>query len=329
MNSSIRSAGVGTLLLGTSPQLSALRASISRIAPTDLSVLIEGPTGAGKELVAQSLHEQSPGRLNLVSVNVSAIAESMFEDTLFGHIRGAFTGAISHSDGLLGEAHRGTLFLDEIGTLSLSLQPKLLRVLESRRYRQVGGRQDRESDFRLVAASNSSLATAVREGAFRADLYQRLSPIILRIPSLSERRSDIPQLAQYFASSFAARHSRHAILNDSALQSLCRYDWPGNVRELKNVVESALAFADRHVVSTHDIERALEVRIEANGTRDRCPLSRDQLLSTLVECDYDTLRTAAAHDVSRATVYRWMQMLGIDVPRRVRTRTTDSAERYS
>ena len=170
-------------LIGDSTAMHHLRAQITRVASSQIPVLIEGPTGSGKELVAQALHRESERKGPLVAVNVCAIADTMFEDAMFGHVRGAFSGAIGDHTGYLLEAHRGTVFLDEIGSLAIGAQIKLLRALETHEFRPVGARGDRTSDFRLIAATNVPLAKAVSEGAFRADLAFRLSGVVIRVPS--------------------------------------------------------------------------------------------------------------------------------------------------
>ena len=216
--------------IGQSRVMRRLRSDIIKLARADLAVLVQGPTGAGKELVAQALHQCS-GRIGcFVAFNVCAITESMFEDTLFGHVRGAFTGAVSDVPGYLAEADRGTLFLDEVAGLSGAPQAKLLRVLETQEYRQVGGRTNRRSSFRMVAATNVDLHDEVAAARFRADLAYRLCGDVLVVPTLDERREDIPVLAEHFVGQLRRETSRSLGIDAGALTLLASVDWPGNVR---------------------------------------------------------------------------------------------------
>ena len=321
---------IETLLLGESLPMRRLRALIGRVARTPLSVLIQGPTGAGKELVALALHSTSerPGRF--VAFNVCAISESMFEDALFGHVRGAFTGAMADAKGYLAEAHRGTTFLDEVSGLPLAAQVKLLRAIETRQFRPVGGREDVRSDFRTVAATNENLATLVRAGRFRRDLAQRLSGIVLEVPSLSDRLEDVPVLARHFLDAVVPPGTAVA-LTSGALRVLQSYDWPGNVRELRNVVECAAALVESGAIEASDVAGLLRhdavIAGGAPGARDASPL-RQQLLDALEHCAGDVGRVAARLGKHPATIYRLMRRLGIATPKRLRTsdntsRTTD------
>lgn len=311
------------MLIGTSPAIISLRAQIAKAAVSPLPVLVEGPTGAGKELVAQSLHVLSRRRGPLVAINACAIAEGLFESELFGHVRGAFTGALNDRDGYLSEAHNGTLFLDEMASLPLGLQAKLLRVVETRTFRPVGARSDRTSDFRLVAATNRPLGRLIEEGTFREDLAHRLSGLTLRVPPLRDRMEDVVPLALHFGQQFALRGGRIASFSDDAFSELLDYSWPGNVRELRAAIEVAIAMSDRRILSASDIRAQLrDRRMTAHSTTVEDQERRD-LVELLHRCDGDTRAMARALGVDRGTVYRRLKHLGIATPRQRRGGTGD------
>src|SRR5205823_4553965 len=232
-------------LVGRHPEMARLYQLITQIAPTPTTVLITGESGTGKELVARAIHRRSD-RQNapFVAVNVAAIPETLVESELFGHERGAFTGAHARRLGRFELAHGGTVFLDEIGSLRLELQSKLLRVLQEREVERVGGQRPVPVDVRVLAATNANLRAAVRERTFREDLFYRLNVVPLRLPSLRERREDIPHLVEHFVRK-AARDCRRDVrgVSAGALEVLARYDWPGNVRELENVIHRAVVLA--------------------------------------------------------------------------------------
>jgi two-component system response regulator AtoC len=234
------------ILLGRSPGIARLWEQLQRVAPADISVLITGETGTGKELVARILHRLSPrGRNELVALDCNAVAPGTLESELFGHERGAFTGAEARRAGVFELADGATLFLDEIGNLPLDAQAKLLRVLQEREFRRLGGTHLVRSDFRLITATNTDLVAAVRRGAFRDDLLHRLKVVRLHLPPLRERREDIPLLVSHLITR-KRRRLRRAVcrVTYAALDQLCSYDWPGNVRELENVVETAMLECD-------------------------------------------------------------------------------------
>ncbi|MBA3888798.1 MAG: sigma-54-dependent Fis family transcriptional regulator [Acidobacteria bacterium] len=234
------------LLVGDDPSLRKVFASLQRAASTDTTVLIEGESGTGKELFARSLHVLSArAEAPFVAINCAAIPETLLETELFGHEKGAFTGAVGRKLGKFEMAHRGTLFLDEIGDLPLSLQAKILRALEERRFERVGGTASVQIDVRLVAATNRGLRAAVAARRFREDLYFRLSVFPITVPPLRERPSDIPLLARYFVERFCRDLKKKPLaFSDSALEELQAYRWPGNVRELQNCIERAAILAD-------------------------------------------------------------------------------------
>jgi two-component system response regulator PilR (NtrC family) len=232
-------------LLGKSAVMQRTFEMVRKIAPAKTSVLLIGESGTGKELAARALHDLSGRDAGaFVPVNCGAIPEALIESELFGHTKGAFTGATSDKEGLFEAANGGTLFLDEIGDLPLSMQVKLLRVLQERRVKRVGGVQEKEIDVRVVAATNRDLETEVEKGTFRQDLYYRLNVIQLRLPPLRERREDIPLLAEHFMKKFAAEHRRAITgVEPETLAALMAYGFPGNVRELENLIERAVTLA--------------------------------------------------------------------------------------
>src|SRR5215470_2622124 len=242
-------------IVGRSAPMEKLFEQMKLVAPTRSSVLVVGESGTGKELVANALHRASPRRNErFLAINCGAIPSDILESELFGHERGAFTGAVSRKIGKFELAHRGTLFLDEISELYPELQVKLLRVLEERQVMRVGGSELIDVDFRLLAATNRDLEKEVAEGRFREDLYYRLKVVTLRIPPLRERPSDIPSLAEHFLAAFCQEHGKPLKrLAPDALELLTRYSWPGNVRELKNMMESVVVFHQDGEVAVGDL----------------------------------------------------------------------------
>jgi len=242
-------------IIGRSAPMEKLFEQMKLVAPTRSSVLVIGESGTGKELVANALHRASPRRNErILAINCGAIPSDILESELFGHERGAFTGAVSRKIGKFELAHRGSLFLDEISELYPELQVKLLRVLEERQVMRVGGSELIDVDFRLIAATNRDLEKEVADGRFREDLYYRLKVVTLRIPPLRERPSDIPPLLEHFLVQFCQEHGKPPkTLSAEALELLSRYPWPGNVRELKNVMESVVVFHQDGEVTLNDL----------------------------------------------------------------------------
>ncbi len=232
-------------LVGRSPVMRNLFQLLETVAATSSTVLITGETGTGKELAARAIHHNSPRRVHrFVAINCSAIPETLLEAELFGHVRGAFTGAVGTRQGRLEQAHKGTLFLDEVGTMSPALQAKLLRVLQEREFERVGDSHTIKIDVRVIAATHSDLARMVSEGTFREDLYYRLNVIPVQLPPLRDRRDDIPLLVQHFLQKLCADSGRPApTVSQDAMRRLMAYAWPGNVRQLENAVERAVAFS--------------------------------------------------------------------------------------
>jgi Nif-specific regulatory protein len=246
-------------LVGDGPRMQEVYQLLKRAAPTDTTVVIEGESGTGKELAARALHRNSPRASKpFVAINCSAIPETLLESDLFGHERGAFTGAASLKKGRLEVADGGVVFLDEIGEMAPSLQVKLLRVLQEREFERVGGTHPIKVDIRIIAATNCNLEQAVRDGKFRQDLYYRLAVLKITMPALRDRPEDIPMLVRHFVQKHAKRCKvRPRPISDAALACLVNYDWPGNVRELENAIERALVLASSDVILPEDLPESL------------------------------------------------------------------------
>ena len=246
-------------LIGSSAPMRRVFAEIEKVAPTDATVLLQGESGTGKELVAHSIHERSARRARpFVAVNVSALPEALAEAELFGHEKGAFTGAIASRPGRFELAQGGTLFLDEMGTLSAAVQSKLLRVLESREIERLGGRRSVPVDFRLISATNEDLESRVAAGTFREDLYYRIHAIPIRIPPLRDRLEDLPLLAEHFLSKYSARHGKSLRrLDPAVLDRMKVHRWRGNVRELEHTIEMLVLFSEGETIGIEDLPRAL------------------------------------------------------------------------
>src|SRR5687767_4607748 len=259
-------------IVGRSRPMRELFELLETVAATSSTVLITGETGTGKELVARAIHHNSPRRNNrFVALNCSAIPETLLEAELFGHVRGAFTGAVGNRQGRLEQAHRGTLFLDEVGTMSPALQAKLLRVLQEREFERVGDSHTVKIDVRVLAATHSDLSRMVAEGSFREDLFYRLNVIPVQLPPLRDRREDIPLLVQHFLQKLGPESGRASVtISQEALRRLMAYPWPGNVRQLENAVERALAFSHgRNQIDLQDLAPDIQnqpVSVESAST---------------------------------------------------------------
>jgi DNA-binding NtrC family response regulator len=258
-------------IVGTSAPMKALFSKIGKVAGTDVTVLLQGESGTGKELVAEALHHGSPRSAGpFVAVNGSALPEGLAESELFGHEKGAFTGAVAARAGKFEQARGGTLFLDEVSTLSPAIQAKLLRVLESRSFERVGGAKTIRADIRLVAASNEDLAFLVKKGAFREDLYYRLNTVLLVLPPLRERREDIPILVEFFSSRAARRHGKAPkSFTPQALEALKQMPFPGNVRELEHFVEMLTLMVDEEAVTPAHLPAATFSSLAAGSEAER------------------------------------------------------------
>ena len=241
-------------VLGASVRMREIFATLEKVSPSELTVMLTGETGTGKELVARSIHDMSPRRTRpFVVLDCGAIPKDLIESTLFGHEKGAFTGAVGQHKGCFEQASSGTIFLDEIGELDITLQPKLLRVLENRELKRVGGDRTIKIDVRVLAATNRDLRAMVNKGTFREDLYFRLSVIHVENPPLRQRREDVPQLVHHFLAEVARRRGMSLNVGVEAMQSLIGHEWPGNVRELRNVIERAASLCDGPTITRADL----------------------------------------------------------------------------
>jgi DNA-binding NtrC family response regulator len=260
----LREQGSFGRIIGNSPSIRAVYRTIEQAAPTNASVLIWGESGTGKELAAQTIHELSPrASFPFVAINCAAIPETLLESEIFGHEKGAFTGAHDRRTGVFELAHRGTLFLDEIAEMQPATQVKLLRVLQERSFRRLGGRQEQTVDVRVIAATNHNPTEAVRNGRLREDLYYRLNVFAIEIPPLRDRREDVPLLIQRFLNEFNATNEKAVRgVDQAAMQILEQYPWPGNIRELRNVIERATILTDTEFVGVRNLPPLLVTRGE-------------------------------------------------------------------
>jgi len=300
-----------------SAPMRALENVVGRVAPGNSNILISGESGTGKEIVARALHELSERRDQpFVPVNVSAIAENLVESTLFGHERGAFTGADRRRDGLFRAAHGGTLFLDEIGELPLPVQATLLRAVETKVVMPVGSDREIQVDIRVVSASHRDLSAMTRMGAFREDLLYRLSVVRLDVPPLRDRVEDIPTLVSRFVAKQAREQKKRVFgVEPNAMQLLMRYLWPGNVRELSNVIERAVLLTEAELIRSEDLP--LEIRgtellaDECNLEQAMASFERRHVASILVSVEGNRERAAKLLPISPATLYRRLEKLGL------------------
>jgi DNA-binding NtrC family response regulator len=306
-------------VVGRSPAMVEVYKTIARVAPGRSTILVLGESGTGKELIARAIHENSPRRRQpFVAVDCGALTETLLDSELFGHVRGAFTGALLDKPGLFAEADGGTVFLDEIGDVSPALQAKLLRVLQEQQVRPVGGTDWKTVDVRVVAATNRDLAAAVSAGRFREDLFYRLKVVTLELPPLRERREDIPLLVDHLVR-LAARAAGKAVtgVSEAALALLQAYHWPGNVRELAHVLERGVALAQ------HDVLTAEDLPLELHHPRAPAPsavpadrptleqLKRRYVRAVIEESDGNVSRAAAVLGVDRRSLYRMLQRYGM------------------
>ena len=321
-----RPEAVRASLIGQSPVMQKVFSLIERLALSDSSVLITGATGTGKELVARAIHYQSPRRdSRFVDVNCSAIPETLIEAELFGHQRGAFTGALANNCGLFEKASGGTLFLDEIDALNLSAQAKLLRALQERTVRRIGARTNIAVDVRVISATNCDLGQAVAEGRFRPDLYYRLRVLPLQLPELCKRQDDVKLLIDHFLRTKSARNGvSPRQFTPEAMKVLLEYPWPGNVRELENAIEYALAIGLDDTLSVHELPQEL-IPGEALKTTgdlkeimhaymtDQVPLAEIEkryILSVLQQFGGNQVKAAAALGIDRSKLYRRLKQYG-------------------
>jgi DNA-binding NtrC family response regulator len=307
-------------MIGESHPMQQMRATIDKVAQSDATVLITGESGTGKELVARALHfagRRAGGPF--VPVNCGALVGTLLDSELFGHVRGAFTGADTSKRGLFVAADTGTLFLDEIGELPIELQPKLLRALQDGEVKPVGGTSSIRVDARVIAATNRTLEDQVKAGAFREDLFYRLNVITIEVPSLRNRPGDIPLLAKHFAEQAAMRAERGRMtLTDAALAHLTSQQWPGNVRELENTIERAVILASGDVLDVSDVASPRQTPITsfATFTGDNVPtldeLERAHILKVLEICEGQKTKAAQMLGINRTTLWKKLRQYGLD-----------------
>jgi DNA-binding NtrC family response regulator len=314
-------AGPETSIIGRTPRMLDVYRAIARVAPADVSVLILGASGTGKELVARAIHDHSPrAKMPFVPVNCGALPENILESELFGHEKGAFTGADSSRPGLFEAADGGTLFLDEISETNAGFQVNLLRAVQERQIRRVGSHKYTPVNVRILAASNRDLHKLMATGMFREDLYYRLSVVEINLPALEDRAADIPLLVQHFLRRAKARNKREVRITEEAMQLLSRSHWPGNVRELENLVERLTIFCASGEIGAADVEHERrQVRLngappaatESAGTLEE--MERQHIIRVLQENEGNKSRAARALGIERKTLYQKARRLGIDL----------------
>lgn len=305
------------VLIGVSQKIQEVYKLIAKVSQHQYPVLILGETGTGKELVARSIHNNGPRKDKpFVPVDCSALAPTLIESELFGHVKGAFTGASDRKRGLFEAADGGTLFLDEISEIPVSLQSKLLRVLQAHEVKPVGATERKPTNMRVIAATNGDLSAAMRSGAFRQDLYFRLNVVQIKLPALRERSSDIPHLVTAFLERFSSdRDSAHTI-SEAAMRHLMAYDWPGNVRELENAIERAVALASSAILDVNDLpsEVAFPTGHRLANHGEALPLEemeRRTILQAICETGGDRQAAARLLGIGKTTLYRKLKRYGI------------------
>jgi transcriptional regulator with GAF, ATPase, and Fis domain len=304
-------------IVGKNPKMQVVYRLIEDIAPTDVTVLIQGESGTGKELVARAIHEQSERKSkSFVVINCSAYPETLLESELFGHEKGAFTGAIRQKAGRFEQADGGTVFLDEIGEIPPQAQIKLLRVLQTQRFERLGGERSLNVDVRILAATNKDLLREVQKGHFREDLFYRLNVIPIFLPPLRDRLNDIPLLAGYFLNRFAVAQSK--VIHDfspEAMRKILDYPWPGNVRELENSVEHAVTLAKGSRIETADLPAAIRgSSMQASSSPLIEENERALLERVLTECNWEKKRAARRLGMGRSTLYTKLKKYRIMKP---------------
>ncbi len=308
-------------MVGKDPAIQKIFEIIPVVAASDATILIEGPTGTGKDVLAKVIHNASPrSKKPLVKVNCAALPDNLLESEMFGYAKGAFTGADHDKPGRFQDADRGTIFLDEIGDLPLSLQAKLLRVLEDKEFYPLGSRKTTKVDVRIISATNQNLGQLVREKRFREDLFYRLNVMRLELPPLKDRRGDIPLLISHILKRLrVTRDSRAENFSNDAMDVLLNYDFPGNVRELENIIEHALIVCQGEIIERHHLPLALQQDISRLLPIDETTLPGDALgvsekkmiLDMLQKCSWNKAKTAAALNINRTTLWRKMKKYGI------------------
>ena len=305
---------------GTSPAVQRFEEQVTRVIMLDRPVLIQGETGVGKSALARWIHNHGPRKGNaFVELNCAGLGKEMLESDLFGHEKGAFTGAVVAKPGLLEIAHRGTMFMDEIGDMDMAVQPKILKAIEERQYRHLGGTEDRTVDARLIAASHKNLHQLVAEGRFRSDLYYRIGGLPILVPPLRERRDDIVPLANYFLSRFASEWRCGSLeLSSATAKTLENHAWPGNILELKNALERAIIYRQSHVLHPSDFQLGTSVPSESIGVDIKLTLAeveQQHIERVLTACSGRVDEAAQKLGISRSSLYQRMQRLGPRVQR--------------
>ncbi len=295
----------GDEIVGSSPQMKKVIELAKTVAQTDTTVMIRGESGSGKELIARAIHVNSPRRyFPIIAVNCGAVPESLLETELFGHEKGAFTGAQYRRKGKFEMADGGTIFLDEIGTISQKMQVQLLRVIESKQFTRVGGNEVIHSDFRIICATNRDLEEAVKEGTFREDLYYRLNVFAIFIPPIRERRTDIPLLVQHFLKKYSSIMNKQVQeVTPDTMDLLVRYDWPGNVRELENVIERAMVLAKPPAIRPDDLPFQLGVSHHVPTDDSIAAVEKAHIEAILAKSGWNITRSADILSIDRVTLY--------------------------
>jgi DNA-binding NtrC family response regulator len=308
-------------LVGSSSVMRRVVSLIEKVAPTEATVLIRGESGTGKELVARALHANSPrGDRPMVTINCAALQETLLESELFGHEKGAFTGAVQAKPGLVEVAEGGTLFIDEIGEMAGGLQAKLLRVLEDGHFRRIGSTSEMTADVRVVAATNRRLEDEIKANRFREDLFYRLNVVAINLPPLRERRSDVPELVEHFLTT-RQLGSVHYRVDPDAMGAMVRYDWPGNVRELANVLERAQILAEEHLITLDDLPENMSSyplpaaeAAEASDPQNMHQVLREHVQAVLRDSHGNKVHAAKALGISRRALYRLLEKYHLKPP---------------
>ena len=300
-------------IVGESPEIRKVLALVDTVAQTDATVLIRGESGTGKELIARAIHAQSPRRyFPIVPVHCGALSEGLLESELFGHERGAFTGAQFRRKGKLEMADGGTLFLDEIGTISLKTQVELLRALETKEFVRLGGSRTVHVDFRVICATNLDLEKAVESGAFREDFYYRVNVFTLTLPPLRERVSDIPALAEHFRRKYAQQMDRAiTAISPEAMDQLVRHSWPGNIRELANAIERAMVVGKPPQILPQDLPFPLDANGAEHAGETLDDIEHAHVVRVLERTHWNVTRAAEILDVDRVTLYNKIKKYGL------------------
>ena len=309
-------------IIGKSPAVMEVYKTIARVAPTKSAVLILGESGTGKERIARAIHQHGPrASHSFVAVDCGALTETLLESEIFGHVRGAFTGAVADKKGVFEEAEGGTCFLDEIGDISPNMQAKLLRVLQEHEVRRVGGKDWVKVDVRVIAATNQNLDELVAKGTFRQDLYYRLNVVAIHLPPLRERAEDIPLLARYFLKCYGQENEKSiTAISDAAMKLLCEYSWPGNIRELENAIEQAVVLSNQSVLAPDDLPAAVRNNAASKSVQNLAgdgqfifadtptleEVKKRYVLHVLKQNQGNVSRTARTLNIDRRSLYRML-----------------------